>query len=530
MAVGSNNGKTLTEFDNGNGWVTIPSADIDTGYSGDSLSSVSCISETSCVAVGEDFGVDQPALIESFDGTNWTVSPSPDINQGAGVEADVGLEAVSCSSATFCVAVGRPGSIALPIVEQFNGTTWTLGSAPGVPNPDGYSTGDLAGVSCISAASCDAVGNSYPAGGGTGSTLWEGFNGLSWSITPSPNPGDPERDNLSAISCPTATFCMAVGTYDDTSSGDNFFYTLGETLKTSGKATSYVALGDSFSSGEGIPPYFEPNNKCHRSTAGYPTQVDVPLTAQPFDGAAGYGWGFLACSGASTAEVQKDQVTTKRDKSNTNGTPLSTSTALVTITAGGDDLRWGDVLAFCYQKFTGCENDSYKGYATLTDYATAALNQLQPRLVALYQSIAKLAPNGRILVLGYPQLLPATTAEQDCVELYGDELTHKTPIKGLDNDEQNWFRKEETDLNTTINSAVTKSSVSASFVPVATQFAGHEICGSAAGGEWINGPSLTAKGGLHLSKHIAKNSFHPNATGQAEYANIINQYLSATSG
>jgi len=285
---------------------------------------------------------------------------------------------------------------------------------------------------------------------------------------------------------------------------------------------TYIALGDSFSSGEGISPYFEPSNKCHRSESAYPTLINVPGSTLTYVGAPGTGnWGFLACSGATTNQVSNKQVTTKRDVANTNWWPLSASTTLVTITAGGDDLGWSKVLTFCYEKFKGCEDDSFRGYATLSAYAAAQLVQVKKNLESLYQKIRKQAPNAKIMVLGYPQLLPASTAEQNCftLRLGGDGAP------GLNNDEQIWFRSEDDALNTTIAGAVASSGTSAVFVPVASTFAGHEVCGS--GGEWINGPSLTlVRGGKWKVKLGARTfSFHPNMIGQAEYAAVVNQYL-----
>jgi hypothetical protein len=259
------------------------------------------------------------------------------------------------------------------------------------------------------------------------------------------------------------------------------------------------------------------------TTQAYPTQVNVPYTDTTFEDTPGYSWGFLACSGATTTQILKSQVTTKPDKTNTNWLLLSSTTTLVTITAGGDDLGWANVLKFCYEQWTDCENDSFDGYSTLNAYANAELAQLEPRLQTLYQAIAALAPNATILVLGYPQLLPASVVEQDCFEL--------RPIPGeigLDNDEQNWLRSADTALNTTIENAVSASGVDAVFLPVASEFAGHEVCGSL--GPWINGPSFTIHGSLrHPSKYISKSSFHPNETGQSEYATLINQFLTPLS-
>jgi len=124
--------------------------------------------------------------------------------------------------------------------------------------------------------------------------------------------------------------------------------------------------------------------------------------------------------------------------------------------------------------------------------------------VGVYQRIAKLAPNARILVLGYPQLFPASTAEQNC----------STLIPLFSRTDQNFFRIADNNLNQTISNAVSQSGV-ATFLPVAQEFAGHEVCGD--GGQWLIGPSL------HTA--LASSAFHPNAIGQQEYATIVNDYL-----
>ncbi|MFZ0668208.1 MAG: hypothetical protein WAM97_20845, partial [Acidimicrobiales bacterium] len=66
------------------------------------LSGVSCVNQTTCVAVGySEVNVDQ-TLIESWDGTAWSQTSSPDDGTG-----DNELEGVSCSHAPDCVAVGE---------------------------------------------------------------------------------------------------------------------------------------------------------------------------------------------------------------------------------------------------------------------------------------------------------------------------------------------------------------------------------------------------------------------------------------
>ena len=102
-----------------------------------SLSDVSCTSASSCVAVGTFLGsvqgtkaFDNFTLAENWNGTTWTVVPSPSPKlPGQGAE----LNSVSCTSSTSCMAVGEtlvfhePGGyfIPHPLAEAWNGTTWT---------------------------------------------------------------------------------------------------------------------------------------------------------------------------------------------------------------------------------------------------------------------------------------------------------------------------------------------------------------------------------------------------------------------
>ena len=61
------------------------------------------------------------------------------------------LSRVSCTSVTACTAVGFAASGTL--IESWDGTTWSVASSPGKGSGSG-----LAGVSCLPAATCTAVG------------------------------------------------------------------------------------------------------------------------------------------------------------------------------------------------------------------------------------------------------------------------------------------------------------------------------------------------------------------------------------
>jgi hypothetical protein len=179
----------------------------------DYLNGVSCASATACMAVGEYFTTYPSAggtLAESWDGTSWTIPSTPNPT-GA---SDSVLEAVSCTSANACTAVGyaNQAGTGVTLAERWDGTSWTIQSTP---NPDGATRSGLSGVSCTSPSACTAVGG-YTNQAGTGVTLAERWDGTSWTIQPTPNPTSVSAAGLNAVSCSSASACTAVGGYDTT--------------------------------------------------------------------------------------------------------------------------------------------------------------------------------------------------------------------------------------------------------------------------------------------------------------------------
>jgi hypothetical protein len=192
----------LVERWNGTSWAVQASPAV-TG----SLADVSCTSATACMAVGSRS--DHTTLAERWDGTSWTVqtTPNPSGNRFTG------LDDVSCTSATACVAVGSSQDLdtleRTPVVERWNGTTWTIQAVP-IPSAPSDAIGpSLSGVSCTSATSCVAVGRyfdfSYQR-----AVLVERWDGASWTIQSTPTPPSGHGE-LNAVSCTAATACMAVG-------------------------------------------------------------------------------------------------------------------------------------------------------------------------------------------------------------------------------------------------------------------------------------------------------------------------------
>ena len=118
------------------------------------------------------------------------------------------LAAVSCPTRSTCVAVGTVRSGSGMLAERWNGRRWAVMK---LARPAGATSAGLTGVSCTSAVACTAVGWDYgPSGTGT---LAERWNGRTWTIQPTPSPGN-EGIPFAAVSCGSATSCTVVGYYD----------------------------------------------------------------------------------------------------------------------------------------------------------------------------------------------------------------------------------------------------------------------------------------------------------------------------
>jgi hypothetical protein len=115
--------------------------------------------------------------------------PSP-LGAASGSNAAIVLNSVSCVNATTCFAVGATSdNPSKTLTARWNGKTWTT-----LPSPNPAA---LADVSCPSATFCMAVGN-----------VIERWNGQAWSIVPAPTLNIAA---LQAVTCTSPTFCMAVG-------------------------------------------------------------------------------------------------------------------------------------------------------------------------------------------------------------------------------------------------------------------------------------------------------------------------------
>jgi len=206
--ISTDSGDPVIEQWNGSTWSTVPSP----ATSGvGSLRSVTCLSGTDCWAVGEtiDPGAGEYAstLTEQWDGSEWSVVPSPN-GTIDGYLIGTALDSVACASLSDCWAVGytnsAPGEeLYGSVIEQWNGSAWSVEHAD-------ISGESLNSVACVNDSDCWTVGTTDA---GDGQTLIEQWNGSTWSTVTSPNAGPAQSNTLQSVECSMASDCWAVGDY-----------------------------------------------------------------------------------------------------------------------------------------------------------------------------------------------------------------------------------------------------------------------------------------------------------------------------
>jgi hypothetical protein len=190
-----------------------PSTNEETGFNG-----VSCASANSCMAVGAGVtsSLDRSAVAEHWNGHHWSITPLPLSDRQPGST----LQAVSCPTRDYCFAVGsystdRSAGETAAFILKWNGSTWSFAASPG-----GFTSSELAGVSCANTRSCLAVGNR---GSVIGHPLTERWNGALWSIVTPNNQIHSESVQLASVACANASNCLAVGNYFNSASLERTF-------------------------------------------------------------------------------------------------------------------------------------------------------------------------------------------------------------------------------------------------------------------------------------------------------------------
>ncbi|MBO0823179.1 MAG: hypothetical protein J2P27_04885 [Actinobacteria bacterium] len=192
----------------GQGWTIVNSPNAT--LAGGQLESVSCTSSNACTAVGTYLNAAgiNVTLAERWDGASWQKQNAPNPAEDTNSTVAPNLTGVSCPVSGSCEAVGsyQLGGSQVSLAEGWDGSSWTLQS---VPFPDGSNSAGLTQVSCTSARFCEAVGSYFSIDGMV--PLAATWNGTSWTLQFPPSPAGDTSLALNTVSCSSATFCEAWG-------------------------------------------------------------------------------------------------------------------------------------------------------------------------------------------------------------------------------------------------------------------------------------------------------------------------------
>ncbi|MEV0820414.1 SGNH/GDSL hydrolase family protein [Nonomuraea rubra] len=267
---------------------------------------------------------------------------------------------------------------------------------------------------------------------------------------------------------------------------------------------TYVALGDSYSSGEGVweldqAPVNDGADRCHRSEGSY-----VPLVAEAYR--FGGGTAFYACSGATTRQLLSGQYGQPPQI-----TRVTAAASLVTLSIGGNDAGFSKVLTGCIVKIP------WSSACVDQDAAVSQrIEELRTSMLQVLREVRGRAPAARVIVLGYPRPFP------------------EQPVESVDNltvADQRWLNTMTRRLNDTVGSVVAEfdraiaafgAPGSAEYVDAYEAFTGHEVGRPR---PFLNGLAMDMD-----ELRVNARSYHPTGDGYRRFAELITKQIAAGPG
>jgi hypothetical protein len=156
-----------------------------------------------------------PIRAVRWNGTSW---------KGVGVAVPKGLKSadvggVSCKGAKSCLVVGdyytSTSDNAMPHALALIDNGTSLKPTPAVPLPKGTTDAMLTAVSCATTRYCVAIGEAGGASSAFGEsgqlTLIETWNGAKWTLRTVAQPSESSDTTISGVSCATPAFCVLAG-------------------------------------------------------------------------------------------------------------------------------------------------------------------------------------------------------------------------------------------------------------------------------------------------------------------------------
>ncbi len=263
---------------------------------------------------------------------------------------------------------------------------------------------------------------------------------------------------------------------------------------------SYVALGDSYTSGPGIQPQDTAIPGCLRSQVNYPHLI-APDLHQP-------AFRDVSCSGAQTKDMTTSQDVNPDPDPAPQFDALDGNTKIVTLGIGGNDIGFVDIAKTCVQLATQypLATAPCRDYYTANGIITDRINALIPRLDAVLSGIASRSPQAKVFVVGYPDILPEKKAE----------YVQCRPVLPVATGDIPFLRDEvEKLLNSTIQARA--SAHGAVYVDTYTPSIGHDACQIPTTLRWVE-PVAPAADAAPV---------HPNRSGMEATATAVRAAMRA---
>jgi GDSL-like Lipase/Acylhydrolase family len=288
----------------------------------------------------------------------------------------------------------------------------------------------------------------------------------------------------------------------------------------------YLALGDSYSAGNGLAPYVAGTaaTGCNQSAnSAYPDLLFTLLHKQ--DPSASFT--FNACSGALTGDILNYTVFTGYKIPPQVSGAVQPSVGLVTITIGGDDADFSAVVEECLisgnclgQVFPPADvqemtQQSVPRGELLTQWGPGTIEAIGDSDATVFSALRHDFPNARIVVVGYPYLFPDQAAPG--FPFYPPLCS--SILNRLSVTERDGIRTLQDEFNNRVYEEAVAAGIE--FVSPVAIWDHHEPCGSS--GQYTN----SVKPYLNFPIPINGSSFHPNAAGQQTLAALVACYLDA---
>jgi hypothetical protein len=195
----------------GSSWTQVP-APLSAGAP---LRAVAAVSASDVWVAGLNIG--GPVMLQHYDGTNWTQPPLPSLTPPAAGSPDLDLTGLAGTSGSDVWAVGNyttDGVSTQPLILHWDGSRWSQSQVPSLTAAGQGDAITLTAVSASSPSDAWAVG-SAGFGGQTATLHW---NGVRWTLVPSPSPGD-HINNLTGVTAVSPGSAFAVGSYSNRNGG-----------------------------------------------------------------------------------------------------------------------------------------------------------------------------------------------------------------------------------------------------------------------------------------------------------------------